>query len=529
MFPEETAPIPCLQIPIAGADELDFPPLPLLSLSPGRRINARRNSLLLEVHEFNVEETIYEQTEEHADKRKEEEKVHIDGEGVAVNVAVETAPTPRKVGVDDFQMLSVIGKGAYGKVFLVRKRDKNRVYAMKVLKKATLLLHSTASMQPITERDLLSKISHPFIVKLYYAFQTTDRLYLILSYAQGGELFSFIRKERMLSEDVAKFYCSEVVLALEHLHSLGIIYRDLKPENILLDSDGHVVLTDFGLSKVSLDGTRTVCGTAEYMAPEIIQEQTYDQFVDYWSLGILLFDMLTGAPPFVGPNRKIIMDNIIRKKTNLPAYLTPNAKDLITKLLKKNPSQRLGIQGIKSHRFFKSTDWVALFDKDPDLIEVPFKPNVNDDFDTQYFDDTFTKLPVSLDDGYETGGASPGTPPILSPKKKKNKKNKKVDESSSPSRVSQLAAAARQNAGGAPPISYAKVASVAPPANPGIVVTDASATEDQCSTAIGIPTTVRETNGNRMGSLAGSGQQGYEMFSGFSFVAEHVWLEDQDV
>ncbi|KAI8803520.1 kinase-like domain-containing protein [Cladochytrium replicatum] len=463
-----------------------------------------------------------------------------------------------KVGVDDFQMLSVIGRGAYGKVFLVRKRDKNKVYAMKVLKKATLLLHSTTvgtgevenaalkqaqekeakkSMQPITERDLLSKISHPFIVKLYYAFQTTDRLYLILSYAQGGELFSFIRKERMLSEDVAKFYCSEVVLALEHLHSLGIIYRDLKPENILLDADGHVVLTDFGLSKVSLDGTRTVCGTAEYMAPEIIQEQTYDQFVDYWSLGILLYDMLTGAPPFVGPNRKIIMDNIIRKKTNLPAYLTPNAKDLVTKLLKKNPTQRLGIQGIKSHRFFKNTDWVALYEKDPDLIEVPFRPNVNDDFDTQYFDDTFTKLPVSLDDGYKTGGANPGTPPMPSPKKKKNKKNKKIDESNSGAQSPSPAPdsmtgpwAARQNIGGPPPLSYAKVASVAPSGNPGIVVTDTSVTEHPVSKAIGIPTAVGESAINSvMGSMAGSGQPGYEMFSGFSFVAEHVWLEDQDV
>lgn len=152
-------------------------------------------------------------------------------------------------------------------------------------------------------------------------------------YASGGELFTHLAAERMFSEEVASFYAAELVLALEHLHSLGIIYRDLKPENCLLDMDGHVVLTDFGLSKVSVDEkTNTVCGTVEYMAPEVLMEMHYDQTVDWWSLGVLMYDMLTGSPPFGGSNRKKTMENILKKKLNLPYYMTPDAKDILNRV-----------------------------------------------------------------------------------------------------------------------------------------------------------------------------------------------------
>ncbi|KAI7907197.1 kinase-like domain-containing protein [Cokeromyces recurvatus] len=175
----------------------------------------------------------------------------------------------RKVCLDDFEMLKLLGRGAYGKVMLCRHKESGILYAMKVLKKASLFVHAKNAEHMKAERQILEEVRHPFIVQLFYAFQTNDRLYLILEYATGGELFTHMASERMFSEDVARFYIAELILALEHLHDLGIVYRDLKPENCLLDREGHIRLTDFGLSKVSIEGSRanTICGTTEYMAP----------------------------------------------------------------------------------------------------------------------------------------------------------------------------------------------------------------------------------------------------------------------
>lgn len=193
----------------------------------------------------------------------------------------------------DFDLVSVVGKGAYGKVFLVKKKgiststdpdQADNVYAMKVLRKAHIVLREIDQRHTRSERSILEAVRHPFIVKLYYAFQTASKLYLILSFASGGELFTYLATERMFSESVCCFYSAELLLALEHLHSLGIIYRDLKPENVLLSSSGHVMLTDFGLSKVAVDAS-TICGTLEFMSPEVINEKQYDRTVDYWSLG----------------------------------------------------------------------------------------------------------------------------------------------------------------------------------------------------------------------------------------------------
>jgi len=190
-----------------------------------------------------------------------------------------------KVSLNDFYVKSVIGAGGYGKVYLVSHKETNKLYAMKVLKKASLVLHFKDAEHTKTERQILEEVRHPFIVDLYYAFQTNERLFLILTFACGGELFSYLQKEKMFDEDTTRFYLSEIFLALDHLHSLGIIYRDLKPENVLLDHEGHILLTDFGLSKVSLE-TKTLCGSLEYMAPEIIlTEISYDRSVDYWSFG----------------------------------------------------------------------------------------------------------------------------------------------------------------------------------------------------------------------------------------------------
>ncbi|KAG0263545.1 serine/threonine protein kinase psk1 [Mortierella polycephala] len=306
-----------------------------------------------------------------------------------------------KMSPDDFKFLKVIGRGAYGKVYLVRHISTNALYAMKVLKKASIIVHAKDTECTMSERKILEAIRHPFIVKLHYAFQTDHRLYLILEYASGGELFTHLAAERMFSEENTAFYAAQLVLALEHLHSLGIIYRDLKPENIMLNAHGDVVLTDFGLSKVALENsdgrTGTVCGTIEYMAPEVISERVqYDRTVDWWSLGIVIHDMLTGSPPFVANNRKKTMDAIMNKKLNLPYYLSTDAKDLLGKLLKRTPSARLGfgpkgIENIKSHRFFRKINWKLLALRE---LEPPISPFLSDPESVENFNSEFTALPV---------------------------------------------------------------------------------------------------------------------------------------
>merc|ERR1719284_1614568 len=304
-----------------------------------------------------------------------------------------------KAGPHDFELRKVLGKGGYGKVFQVRKltgEDKGKIYAMKVLKKATIVRNSKDTAHTKAERNILEAVKHPFIVDLLYAFQTKGKLYLILEYLSGGELFMHLEREGIFLEDTACFYVAEITLALEHLHRQGIIYRDLKPENILLDATGHVKLTDFGLCKESIDEqtvTHTFCGTIEYMAPEILTRSGHGKAVDWWSLGALMYDMLTGAPPFTAENRKKTIEKILKGKLNLPPYLTPDARDLIKKLLKRQISQRLGsgpadADPIKTHPFFKHISWADVISR---KLEPPFKPVLASDDDVSQFDANFTK------------------------------------------------------------------------------------------------------------------------------------------
>ncbi|KAJ3108958.1 Ribosomal protein S6 kinase beta-2 [Phlyctochytrium planicorne] len=306
-----------------------------------------------------------------------------------------------RVGLEDFDLLQVIGKGAYGKVYLVRKKRTGRLFAMKVLRKASITLHTKTAEHTQNERSILEQIQHPFIVKLWYAFQTPVKLFLILGYASGGELFTHLANEKMFSEDVAAFYIGELLLALEHLHSLGIIYRDLKPENVLLDHEGHVVLTDFGLSKVALE-TNTICGTTEFVAPEVLNSSEYSYAVDYWSLGVMLFDMLTGNPPFTGNNRKKVVESILKKKLVYPNYLSPFAKDLLAKavtlpqLLQRNPQKRIGSgpggpAKIKKHGFFRKVNWNDLAAK---RCVPPIIPDLAFTEDTSNFHEGFTSMPL---------------------------------------------------------------------------------------------------------------------------------------
>ncbi|CAI8015167.1 Ribosomal protein S6 kinase beta-2 [Geodia barretti] len=309
-------------------------------------------------------------------------------------------PTSEKIGPECFDLLKVLGKGGYGKVFQVRKRtgkDANKIFAMKVLKKAAIIRSKKDTIHTKSERSILEAIKHPSIVSLHYAFQTHHKLYLILEYLSGGELFTLLEREGVFLEDSASFYLGEITLALGHLHSNGIIYRDLKPENIMLNSEGHVVLTDFGLSKESLYGdatTHTFCGTVEYMAPEILQKTGHGKSVDWWSLGTLAYDMLTGAPPFCAENRKRTIDKILRSKLVFPGYITVDAKDLIKRLLKRHPPNRLGsgpkdATPIKNHSFFRNMDWDGLLAQ---RIEPPFKLGMSCEEDVSQFDSKFTEL-----------------------------------------------------------------------------------------------------------------------------------------
>ncbi|KAI9542695.1 Ribosomal protein S6 kinase alpha-2 [Dissostichus eleginoides] len=313
-----------------------------------------------------------------------------------------------KADPSQFQLLKVLGQGSYGKVFLVRKirgLDRGQLYAMKVLKKATLKVRDRVRSK--MERDILAEVNHPFIVKLHYAFQTEGKLYLILDFLRGGDLFTRLSKEVMFTEEDVKFYLAELALALDHLHSLGIIYRDLKPENILLDEEGNIKITDFGLSKEAIDHDKraySFCGTIEYMAPEVVNRRGHTQSADWWSFGVLMFEMLTGTLPFQGKDRKETMALILKAKLGMPQFLSHEVQSLLRALFKRNPANRLGagpdgVEEIKRHRFFASIDWIKLYRKE---MRPPFKPTVGRPEDTFHFDPEFTS---------RTPTDSPGLPP----------------------------------------------------------------------------------------------------------------------
>ncbi|KAG8522676.1 Ribosomal protein S6 kinase alpha-4, partial [Galemys pyrenaicus] len=312
-----------------------------------------------------------------------------------------------KVSVENFELLKVLGTGAYGKVFLVRKaggHDAGKLYAMKVLRKAALVQRAKTQEHTRTERSVLELVRQaPFLVTLHYAFQTDAKLHLILDYVNGGEMFTHLYQRQHFKEAEVRVYGGEIVLALEHLHKLGIIYRDLKLENVLLDAEGHVVLTDFGLSKEFLaeetERTFSFCGTIEYMAPEIIRSKSgHGKAVDWWSLGILLFELLTGASPFTLEGERNTQAEVSRRilkcSPPFPPRIGPVAQDLLQRLLCKDPKKRLGAgpqgaQEVKSHPFFQGLDWAALAAR---KIPAPFRPQIRSELDVGNFAEEFTRL-----------------------------------------------------------------------------------------------------------------------------------------
>uniref|UniRef100_A0A671Z3K9 Serine/threonine-protein kinase Sgk1 n=1 Tax=Sparus aurata TaxID=8175 RepID=A0A671Z3K9_SPAAU len=299
----------------------------------------------------------------------------------------------------DFDYLKIIGKGSFGKVLLARHKESTKYYAVKVLQKK-IIMKKKEHKHIMAERSVLMKnIKHPFLVGLHYSFQTTDKLYFVLDYVNGGELFYHLQRERIFLEPRARFYAAEIASALGYLHSLHIVYRDLKPENILLDSQGHIVLTDFGLCKEGVEAngtTTTFCGTPEYLAPEVLQKQAYDRTVDWWCLGSVLYEMLYGLPPFYSRNTAEMYNNILHKSPVLKPNVSNSGRELLEGLLQKDRTQRLGVKDdfleLKYHSFFSPINWEDLMAK---KITPPFIPSVSGPTDLRHFDPEFTHLPVS--------------------------------------------------------------------------------------------------------------------------------------
>lgn len=330
------------------------------------------------------------------------------------NNPINLGPSEKKsVKPSDFEFLKVIGKGSFGKVLLARHKNEGGVYAVKVLQKQAIMKRNEVKHIMAERNVLLKNVVHPFLVGLHYSFQTPDKLYFVLDYVNGGELFFHLQRERYFPEARARFYAAEMASAIGYLHSLNIIYRDLKPENILLDSKGHIVLTDFGLCKEGIEGmgtTNTFCGTPEYLAPEVLRKQPYDKTVDWWCLGAVLYEMMYGLPPFYSRDTAEMYDNILYKPLRLRTNVSASARSLLEGLLQKEKEQRLGakkdFQEIKTHTFFADISWQDL---DAKKIDPPYNPNVSGQLDLKHFDPEFVREPVPA-----SVGKSPGLNKLVS-------------------------------------------------------------------------------------------------------------------
>lgn len=307
--------------------------------------------------------------------------------------------------VNDFELIKVLGKGAYGKVMLARRKEdsKQTLYAMKTMRKA-LLAKQDQILHASTERYILQNLRNPFLTHLMYAFQTPDKLYMVLEYLPGGELFFWLKKEKRFSEDRVRLYAAELTLALETLHEADICYRDIKPENILLDAAGHLRVTDFGLAKGNITGsgaeggTKTYCGTPEYLAPEMLENKGHGKAVDWWGLGILTYEMLVGIPPFFDSNVQRMYHKILHDTLRFPKAenrkVGENAKDFLRRLLDRKVSERLGsgpkgAKELKESPFFDTLDWDLVYNKRYKCEFIP--PVMRHEGDVRNFDVEFTK------------------------------------------------------------------------------------------------------------------------------------------
>uniref|UniRef100_A0A6Q2Y2I9 Protein kinase C n=1 Tax=Esox lucius TaxID=8010 RepID=A0A6Q2Y2I9_ESOLU len=319
-----------------------------------------------------------------------------EGEG-RENGELKTVQTKR-MSLQDFLFIKVLGKGSFGKVMLAELKGTDEVYAVKVLKKDVILQDDDVDCTLTEKRILALARKHPYLTQLFCCFQTKDRLFFVMEYVNGGDLMFQIQRSRKFDEARSRFYAAEVTSALMFLHQHGVIYRDLKLDNILLDAQGHCKLADFGMCKEGiLNGvtTTTFCGTPDYIAPEILQELEYGPSVDWWALGVLMYEMMAGQPPFEADNEDDLFESILHDDVLYPVWLSKEAVSILKAFMTKSPSKRLGCvsnqgleEAIKVHPFFKEIDWVLLEQK---KVKPPFKPRIKTKRDVNNFDQDFTR------------------------------------------------------------------------------------------------------------------------------------------
>ncbi|KAL3687779.1 hypothetical protein R1sor_014088 [Riccia sorocarpa] len=332
-------------------------------------------------------------------EEKDLKKFRIPKREIAVHTSlVRTySESGEEVDLSSFEVLKLLGTGATAKVFLVRKKSTENYYAMKTILKETVIANQQAE-RTRSERQILEILHHPYLVTLRYAFQTENKLFIVLDYLSGGELFFHLKEANRFDEDRTRFYAAQIVLGIGHLHSLGIVYRDLKPENILLDHEGHVKITDFGLAKSIMKPStirrirESFVGTPEYIAPEVLRSCAQGRAVDWWSLGSMIYEMLYGLPPFYDPDPTTVYKKTLFQTLEFPPSFSATAKHLLSQLLERDQDKRLGgglrdADEIKEHPFFASVDWTALFSRE---ISAPFVPIIKTADDVGNFDTQFT-------------------------------------------------------------------------------------------------------------------------------------------
>ncbi|XP_031620795.1 cAMP-dependent protein kinase catalytic subunit 3 [Contarinia nasturtii] len=339
-----------------------------------------------DVTELTTEADGHSSDETESEEESEYEEEESDENTSSQNIN-ESQSTKRYV-LEDFQLLKTIGTGTFGRVCLCLDQKTNRYCAMKILAMSDVIRQKQVEHVK-NEKNILAEIKHPFIVNLIWHTKDDLCLYMLFEYIIGGELFTYLRNAGKFNNSTANFYASQIILALEYLHENSIVYRDLKPENLLLDREGHLKITDFGFAKKLKDRTWTLCGTPEYLAPEIIQSKGHNKAVDFWALGILIYEMLCGFPPFYADNPFGIYEKILNGKYEWPCLVDPIAKDLVKKLLVPDRTRRLGnmkngSEDIRRHRWFKNLNWDDVYNQ---RITPPIKPKITTEGDTSNFDD----------------------------------------------------------------------------------------------------------------------------------------------
>ncbi|PAA86766.1 hypothetical protein BOX15_Mlig000304g2 [Macrostomum lignano] len=309
---------------------------------------------------------------------------------------VEDAPLDQPSLVDwskfslrNAELLRTVGTGTFGRVMVIREKNTDEYFALKIL-----VIDDVMRLKQVehvkNEKAILNTVSHPFLVKLYWTNHDIKFLYMVFEFVCGGEIFSYLRTSGTFSNAATLFYAAEILSAIMYLHDMSVVYRDLKPENLLLDARGHLKITDFGFAKVLKDRTYTMCGTPEYLAPEIIMGKGYNRAVDYWALGVLIYEMLVGTPPFYDDSPMQIYQKILNGRFEFPvsAQADPQARDLVRKLLVQDRTKRLGnmksgAEDVRSHRWFRGLDWDQVYSR---KLAPPIVPQVQHPGDTSCYD-----------------------------------------------------------------------------------------------------------------------------------------------